>query len=208
VRGTATLEKPADQLELVFAVVTQEPTAAGSASRNAELMSQVQKMLRKAGVAADELATLDFRLDPVYSQRPRDADPEWQPTVQSYRVSNRVRVRSQALARAGELIDVATQAGANSVDAIQFGLADPRKHRDAAIRAATANALADARSLADAASLELVRILEIALEPEHAIRLPHEGRAALAMAESTPITPGAVEIRSEVSVLYEIAPRR
>jgi uncharacterized protein YggE len=206
VRGSATLDKPADQLELVFGVVTQEPTADASARRNAALMSQVQKALRKAGVAEGQLATLDFRLDPVYSERPRDAGPEWQPTVQSYRVSNRVRVRSQELARAGELIDTATRAGANSVDSVQFGLADPRKHRDEAIRAATANALADARSLADAASVELVRVREIVLEPDRPIGVLREGRGAFAMAESTPITPGAVEIRCEVAVVYEIAP--
>lgn len=209
VQGSATLDKPADQLKLTFGVVTQEATAAAAASQNAAVMTRVQAALRKAGIAKKELATLNFRIDPIYNQRPRhEVNPNWHPTIEAYRVSNRVLVTSADLSRAGELIDTATQAGANSIDSIHFGLKDDRQYRDEVIRAATANAIADAHSLAGAASIRLIGILEIAVDPGRSSHpIQYAERAVFAQAVSTPITPGAVQIQATVSVVYEIGPQ-
>ena len=84
-------------------------------------------------------------------------------------------------------------------------LQDDQKYRDEAIRAATANAIADAQSLASAASLQLIGILDIALGSGQSHQPMR--RLAYAQAESTPITPGAVEISASVSVTYEIGPK-
>jgi hypothetical protein len=210
VQGSALLDKPADQLQMAFSVVTQEETASAAASRNASLMTEVQNALRKAGIAKNELATLNFRIDPIYSQRSKlDSRSDWHPTIQAYRVSNRIRVTTADLTRAGEWIDAAIAAGANSVESIHFGLKDPRIYRDEIIRAATAHAIADAQSLASAASLDLIGILEIILDPGQPvvpIRQRLE-RVAFAQAAPTPIEPGAVKIRASVTVIYEVRPR-
>jgi hypothetical protein len=210
VQGSARLDKPADQLELTFSVVTQEKTASAAAGRNASIMTEVQAALRKAGIAKKELETLNFRIDPIYSQRSRqESNPDWHPTIQTYRASNRIRVTSADLSRTGEWIDTAIAAGANSVESIHFGIKDPRMYRDEVIRVATAHAIADAQSLADAASLRLVGILEIILDPGRSVGpIPTQfNRVALASAEMTPITPGAVEIQATVTVIYEVGPR-
>jgi hypothetical protein len=210
VQSSAQLDKPADQLQMTFSVVTQETTAAAAANRNASIMTEVQAALRKAGIAKKELATLNFRIDPIYSKRSKhEPNPDWHPTIQAYRVSNRIRVTAADLTRTGEWIDIAIAAGANSVESIHFGLKDPRIYRDEVIRTATAHAIADAGSLADAASLHLIGILEIILDPGQPVApVRHRlERVAFAQAETTPITPGAVKIQATVTVIYEVGPR-
>jgi hypothetical protein len=210
VQGNATLDKPADQLELTFSVVTQEKTAAAAAAQNASSMTRVQAALRKAGIAKKEIATLSYRIDPIYSRRPKlPSGSEWHPSIEAYKASNRIRVTAADLSRAGEWIDVAIAAGANSIDSIAFGLKDAHLYRDEVIRAATAHAIADAQSLADAASLRLVGILEIILNPGQSnTPMPRrQMRASFADAEMTPIAPGAVTVQATVGLIYEIESR-
>ncbi len=210
VRGDAQLHKPADQLRLNVGVVTEATQAGEALQENSRRMVDVVEALEEVGLTKGEYETGQFNLQPQYSRRPRQAGPEWRPQIISYQVTNTLSIKTKRLDLAGELIEAANQAGANSIGAIGFDLADPRTHRAEAIAAAAANALADAHSLADAASVQLVRIITITLdEPAHwqPIRTmaAREGLAAAA-APPPPIIPGKITVRAGVTVIYEIAP--
>ena len=212
VRGDAQLEKPADELRIRVAVVTESDEAPAALRENSRQMNDVIDALKKTGLTDKEYQTSQFQIQPVYSRRPRQADATWKPKIIGYRVSNSLNVKTKKLELAGELIQAANEAGANSIDSISFGLADPRTHRVEAIRAATANALTDARTLADAASLRLVRVLSITLDQAAApqpIPMIQRMSAGMAMAEAAPppIQPGDVTVRANVTVVYEIAER-
>ena len=214
VRGDAQLHKPADQLRLNVGVVTEATQAGEALQENSRRMADVVEALEEVGLTKGEYSTGQFHLQPQYSRRPRQAGPEWRPQIIGYQVTNTLSIKTKRLDLAGELIEAANQAGANSIGAIGFDLADPRTHRAEAIAAAAANALADAHSLAEAASVQLVRIITITLD-EAAHWQPirtmaaREGLAAMTPpAPAPPIVPGKITVRASVTIIYEIAPKR
>ena len=100
----------------------------------------------------------------------------------------------------------ASLAGANTIDGLRFDLADPRAHRDEAIRQATAHALHDARTLAAAAGVALSRVLSIDLDRSATpVGASYRPMAAEAARAAPPVTPGDVTVRASVTVVYEIA---
>ncbi len=208
VRGDAQLHKPADQLRLQVGVVTEATQAGEALQENSRRMVDVVEALEEVGLTKGEYETGQFHLQPQYSRRPRQAGPEWRPQIIGYQVTNTLSIKTKRLDLAGELIEAANQAGANSIGAIGFDLADPRTHRAEAIAAASANALADAHSLAEAASVQLVRIITITLDeavhwqPTRTMAA-REGLAAMAP-PAPPIVPGKITVRAGVTVVYEI----
>ncbi len=208
VRGEAELEKPADQLRINLGVVTDGKDAEQTLEDNSEVMDGVVKAIRKAGLEDGEYQTGRFRVQPVYSRRPRGADETWQPQILGYQVTNTIDVKTTKLELAGAIIQEASKAGANSVNSINFDLADERKHRAEAIVKATTNAIDDARVVAQAAGVKLVRILSINLDDARPMASPPRSQMNMrAMAEggvTPPITPGEVMVRASVTIVYEI----
>jgi uncharacterized protein YggE len=209
VRGQSELEKPADRLNLKIGVVTEHADAREAMTANSSLMNDVLKAVGRVGLKKDEYQTGRFRVRPVYERRPRGAEQDWQPRILHYEVANSIRVKTQQLDLAGEIIDAATQAGANDVGDIHFDLARPRTYRQEAITKATNNAVKDARTLAEAAGVRLVRLLSINLD-QTGLRPPvarrSRGVAAASMESTPPIAAGDVTVSAGVSLVYEIAP--
>ena len=209
VRGESELEKPADQLRISLGVVTDGKDAQQTLKDNSEVMDGVVKAIRKAGLEDGEYQTGRFRVQPVYSRRPRGADETWKPQILGYQVTNTVDIKTKKLELAGALIQDASKAGANSVNSIAFDLADERKHRREAIEEATKHAVEDAHVLSMAAGVKLVRVLSINLDDARPIVSPPRSQMAMgrAMADAgvmPPITPGEVTVRASVTIVYEI----
>lgn len=78
VRGEALLKVPADQMHLNIAAVTHAETAALALDQNTALMQKVIQALKKIGLTEDEYQTGQFQIEPVWSQRPRQAPEDWQ----------------------------------------------------------------------------------------------------------------------------------
>ena len=214
VRGTAELEKPADQLRISIGVVTEDADPAEALSQNTRRMREVVNAIERAGLDEDEYETGRFQIRPVWSQRPprqQQVDDNWRPQIVAYSVTNTINVKSQQLTLAGEIIQAANRAGANTIDSIQFTLADPRVHRAEAIAVATANARSDAEALAAAAGVRLVQVVEVRLDDAQPVPPPQPMyQRAMSMemdaAGSPPITPGDVTVRASVNLTYRIAP--
>jgi uncharacterized protein YggE len=206
VAGQARLERPADELRLQLAVVTEAAEAAPATAENSDQMERVLAALSQAGLDPGETTTGRFSVSPRYSHRPPQAQADWQPHIVGYRVENSVQVETAKIEMAGKLIDVAVRAGANSVRSISFGLRDDRAYRKEAISEATAHARADALAMAEAAGVSLGRLLSARLDDAAAPPVPVRMRAeSFAVAASAPpIEPGDVSIHARVTLTYEI----
>lgn len=212
VRGVAELEKPADELRISIGVVSEHADPTQALQQNTRQMRAVVEAIERAGLGEREYQTGRFQIRPVYSQRPprQQPDQEWRPQIVAYSVTNTVNVKTKQLRLAGEIIQAANKAGANTIDSIQFTLADSRTHRAEAIAVATANARSDAEALAAAAGVRLVRVLEVRLDDAQPIRPPQPMMYERAMAmdmggESPPISPGDVTVRASVNLVFQIA---
>jgi uncharacterized protein YggE len=127
---------------------------------------------------------------------PRDATP---PRVTGYTASNIVRLETRELARLGELIDVATQAGANQVQRIAFTLSNPTEPRRSALRDAVSEALSEAKTIASALGASLGPVQSVTEQETGPVR-PFMQDAVMARAEAaaTPIEPGTISVRARV----------
>ena len=117
---------------------------------------QVIEACKKAGVDAKDIRTTNFSIWPN-----QQYGPDGQPTGTRYVVDNSVFVTVRDLDNLGDLLDSAVAAGANSINSIQFDVADKTEALKKAREEAVKDAKAQAQELADAAGVKLGEIQTI-----------------------------------------------
>ena len=204
VGGEATIMAKPDQAELDLGVVTQAPNGQAAATQNAQKLDAVMAQLRKVLGSGAEIKTLSYSLTPNY-RYPKEGG---QPTISGYTASNVVEVKTGDLPQVGKLIDVAIQAGANTVQSLRFTLKDEQPVLSQALRQAAVKAKSKAEALASALGVKIVGVLEV-VEGGQPIRpVFAEAMTMRASAESappTPVEPGTLEVRASVTLTVEIA---
>jgi uncharacterized protein YggE len=201
VTGEAEVKVAPDAAQLDFGVTTRADNAAAAARQNATRMKAVLDAVREALGPQAQIGTGAYSLRAEHNS-PRDGTPA---QVVGYSASNTVRLETRELARLGELIDIATQAGANQVQRIVFTLSDPAAARRRALGDAVADAQAEVQAIATALGATLGSI-QSAIEQEMGPIRPYMQDAMMARAEAaaTPIEPGMISVRSRVLLRIEI----
>ncbi|MFB6106976.1 MAG: SIMPL domain-containing protein [Halobacteriaceae archaeon] len=195
--GTATAEPNAAVVR-----VAVEATAS-DANRARELVARdanrLRDAFRNAGVADADVRTTQYTVGPDYRD-PRETD-----APRRYRAIHAYEVRTTP-DRAGRIVDVATNAGADRVDGVSFTLSAERQRelRAEAIREAVTDGRADAEALAAAAGVELDGLQHAATGGSGVI--PYEARVAGGAASAdTTFDPGPVRVTAHVSLTYAVA---
>lgn len=206
VQAEARLDAVPDQVRLRLGVVTEAPEAADAVRENNQKMSNLMRGLDDLGLSREDLATGQFQIAPQWSQPPRPTPANWQREIIGYRVNNDLWVATHRIDLAGELLGMAYKSGVNQVGNLQFSVADPERYHQQALAAATGKALEQARVLAAAAGVDLGRILSISVDPVFSHGAPQMlmAEARMATADTVPITPGTVEVRAGVSIVFEL----
>ncbi|MGH7445199.1 MAG: SIMPL domain-containing protein [Longimicrobiales bacterium] len=210
VSAQATVEREPDRAIVMLAVESQAETAEAAASANADLMTRVLAAVRKAGVPERQIRTVNYDLQPVYSQpdprEPRPANEAWEPRIVAYRAHNMVRVEIDGVANVGGVIDAALGAGANRVDGVHFDLQDRESAENDALQEAVEQARSKANAAAQAAGQQLGQPLSINVGSYgRPMPTPMYRAEAMDMAQSaTPIQGGTLEIAASVTITYEL----
>lgn len=198
-------------------VVTQGATAAEAMAANSRRMDQVIAVLRRAGVAEQDIQTSAINLQPRYSNLERDAliaarttgqphVPPGQPSgprIIGYEARNNVQVRSREIDEMGRIIDALVAAGANEVNGPSFTMEDLTAAMNQARLEAIANGRARAELYARAAGLRVQRIVSIS-EGGPTQPLPVMAAARAEMAPSTPVAPGELTLGVTVVMQFEL----
>lgn len=204
--GRATVTVPPDQASVDVGVVTEAPEAKDAARRNAEKIDAVLKSIRKALGPDAKFETVSYSLNPLYHY----PEPRREPVLTGYSATNMVRIQELALDKVGEVIDLATSSGANSVSNIAFGLRDEGAITARALREAAVDAKAKADALADALGVQVLGIVSVTEGEPDVIRPIQMYRGAeAAMAQAAPPTPveaGTIEVRASVTLVVGISP--
>jgi len=181
-------------------VVSEGDTARDALSRNTVAMRKVVDGLKAAGVAAKDIQTVSFNVEPRY-QTYKDGRP---PQITGYRVNNAVRITSREIARLGEVLDQVVTLGSNQIGAIQFDVSKAEALKDDARKNAMDNALRRAKLYAQAAGAEVGPVLTIAEEVlTHGPRPIAMARATMA-AEAAPIEAGSKTLEVKVHVTWAL----
>ncbi|MES2562915.1 MAG: SIMPL domain-containing protein [Pseudomonadota bacterium] len=196
VTGDAQVEIPADLAVLDFGVATQAPSAAVAARQNSERMEAVLAAVRKRLGADARITTGSYTLQTNYTS-PRDGSP---PKVIGYTASNIVQLKTRALTRVGETIDVAIEAGANQVQRIVFTLSDDTTARRDALRLAVARARDKTQTIASALGVKAGAVYSLIEQEVGGVRPLMRQAAAMSIesAAQTPVEPGQIEVRARV----------
>jgi uncharacterized protein YggE len=215
VTGESDLKEPPDTAVIVLSVVTQNKAALQAQQQNAQKSNAVMQAVKESAGANPEVETSGYSLQP---QR------DWYgsvPRIVGYEARNSVTVRTGTLDNVGAVIDAATQAGANSVESVNFILRESSPARGRTLAEATRQAMAKAQSMAEALGGRVVRVVEeqeggFVNRPTTASEL-EERMAAYAntnmgnlmdaaskQSPRTPVEAGPLNVRSHVQLVVEI----
>jgi len=206
VTGEATIAAEPDQAQIDIGVTTQARSAPDAGRENAERLARVLAEVKKLLGKDDEVKTSGYALTPQY-RYPQGGKPE----IVGYVANNVLRIKTAKLNDVAKLIDGAMQAGANNINRLVFTLKDEEAARLEALRQASAKAKAKAEAVAASLGLKVVRIASIT-ESERTFQpifrqAPMARAEALAAQAPTPVEPGAVEVRSTVTLTAEVSER-
>jgi uncharacterized protein YggE len=208
VRGEATLMVVPDQVMVSIGVVSEHAQAKKALAANSRSMQQVINRLLKLGISKKEYSTHQLSVQPIWSSRPRNADSQWRSQITGYRVNNTLQVTTKKLDLVGDIINEAASAGANQVQSIRFGLANPRQYRSQAISQAVENAREDADVAAKASGVKIKRVNTMHIDYVPSVTPVEKSRVMRSsLAEAAPVppvNPGDVSVRASVSIVYEL----
>jgi len=202
VTGTGQASLVPDIAYIYLGVHTEMPTASEAMTEN---NAQTQKMidaLTGFGIDKKDIRTTNFSIWPQDKYDPQSGLPTGQKT---YSVDNTVYVTVRDLKQLGDLLDTVVAAGANTVNSIQFDVADKEEAIKNARAEAVKDAQAQAQELADAAGINLGEVQSIGFYDNQPTPLfEGKGGGAAADAASVPIQPGQLTLTVTVNMTYAI----
>lgn len=207
INGNGTAEISPDIAYVNIGVHTEAPTAVTAVSMNNTRAQKVMDALLKFGVLGKDLRTSNFSIASLQKVDPSTG----QVTGTYYAVDNNIIVTVRDLPKMGALLDSAITAGANSINNIQFDVADHTAALKQAREEALQNALSQAKELADAAEIQLGAIQTI----NYYESIPmfsgpiymdygKGGGGDMRTEYSVPVNPGQLTLTATVSISYAL----
>jgi uncharacterized protein YggE len=174
-------------------VHTENADAAEAVGSNNTQSEKVANALRALGIKPEDIQTTNFSIYPM-----QQFDPQGKVTGINYVVDNTVFVTLRDISKLGDVIGEAVDAGANSINSIQFDVEDRSDALSEAREAAVADALAQAKELASIADVTLGEIQTINSyggQPIPFFEARGLGGGAPVAASTVPISPGQLVSR-------------
>ncbi len=194
--GEGVVRRAPDRAFIDVTVETRAGKPRDAQSDNAETMSNVQRRLQRANLPKDAIRTISFSVEPEFDFTNNRR------VLRDYVARNAIEVRVDDLSRLGEVLDLATSAGATSVGDIRFDLKDRQAAERQALGEAVADARARAEAMASAAGRSILGVWRLSEEGTAVPPVPRPmvARAMAAEAAPTPVVAGEIEIRARVTL--------
>ena len=192
-----------DMATINLGVQTEAMTAGEALKANGLRMNQVMTALKKAGIAERDIQTSNLNLNAQYAYEQNQP-----PKLTGYQASNQVTITVRDLKKLGATVDATVGAGANTINGISFGLANPQIAEDAARLEAVKALQAKAELYGRATGYKTVRLVNLSEGGGYSPAPPPVPMMAFSakreMADSTSIAGGELKVRIDVSAVYEV----
>ena len=199
VHGSATISVMPDQAQFDIGIVTQGSSAKAATDENTRQSDALVRELSAAFPKAS-IKGINFSVNPNY-QYPQGGTP----TISGYMATNTVRLLLDDLSKLRTVIDIAINAGANSINRLSFTIKSEDSARAQALAAASHQAQASAEALAAASKLRLERLLTVEEGQPVIVSPPRElSFEKLQSTSVAPISPGAIDVHADVDITYEV----
>lgn len=208
--GTSTLTVDSNKAEVYVKIVTLEKTAQESKNRNSQASGNVIKALKKEGIKDADIETSQFSISPKYDYQEVMNTPvrNTKQVLVGYEVTNILKVTTQNLEKAGKLIDVAVDSGANEIDRVSFGLTKEREKevKQQAMVMASDDAKDKAAALATNLGVSLLKPVSISESSFYyqPYAIYSEADSLMKSAAETAISPQKLDVSASVALVYEI----
>jgi uncharacterized protein len=198
VNGQGSASGTPDIAQVSVGVQVVASTVTTATQQNNEKMTAVIGKLKSLGIADNDIQTTNFS---VFPQRSNPIVPNQEGTITGYQVSNTVQVTVRDSSRIGAVLDGATQAGANEVFGVNFGVSSPAKLQAQARVQAVTDAQARADDLARLAGVQRGEVLSIS---ETTAPSPAPLAAAGLGGGAVPVQPGQISAQVQVEITYAL----
>lgn len=201
VTGEAAVQVAPDIATLSLGVTTEGTTAAEALSANNAALAAVLERLKGAGIAERDIQTSNLSVNPNWAGGGYSSAEGAK--ITGFTASNIVTVTVRDLTKLGDVLDKAVADGANTLNGLSFGLAEPKPALDEARKKAVAEALDRAKLLTGAAGVEAGKIVSISENTGFQSPMPMM-RAASAKADSVPLAQGELDMSASVTIVLEL----
>jgi len=162
VNATGEIYVKPDLALATFSVVNEAKTVGVAMEENTKNMNAVVDFIKGIGVEDRDLKTTSFSIYPRYEWIKSAVYPYYpsggERVLVSYEVRQSLQVKVRDLAKVGEIIQGATESGANQVGELQFTVDDQEKVRNQARALAIEKAKQKATDLSEQLGIKLVKI--------------------------------------------------
>ncbi len=201
VSGKGIVKAAADVAYIMIAVERTEKSADQAQKIVAEKMKNIMAGLAKHGISNDKIETTQISLFPQYQY------DKGKRSLIGYNARNQIKVTTDDLENIGKVIDTVVSAGATNIQNITFSVKKEAPYKKEALQKAFNDAKEKAEIIASASGLTIKKISTIQEAEARLIspigRLQAYGAGEAGAGASSPITPGKVEVRGNLTVVYE-----
>lgn len=173
-----------------------------AANKNAAVMNKIQSALLGLTITEENIQTTNYSLYPIYDAKSNSRE------ITGYSVTNEISVNIDNIALVGIVIDTAINSGASNVDSIEFGLKDSQQYKEKALREAILDAKRKAEVVASTLGKNIVNVVSVNTNNTY-IETRNMNNAmymksSADMSASSPVQEGEINVRSNVSVVFEM----
>jgi uncharacterized protein YggE len=154
VSGSSAIRVPPDRVVVIFGIETFARTPSASQAQNARLSKVVLSAIRALGIADKHIATANLTIQPRYD------DYDWN-VISGYGARNTIAVTLRDVEKLEAVLVSALEAGATTVDGIEFSVTNLRELRDRARDLAVKAALEKAEAMTEAAGVKVGNVTSI-----------------------------------------------
>jgi len=196
----------------VFSVLSEAKTVAEALEDNTTKMNAIIAFVKGQGVEEKDIKTTNFNVSPRYEwYESRSCTSSYCPSGErvliGYEVSQSLQVKIRDLAKVGDIIEGAAEAGANQIGELQFTIDNEDLLKEEARGKAIEEAKAKADSLADQLGIRLIKITHFSESGETPTYYPSYAKSeALGMGGGADVSieTGENKISVTVTLTYQI----
>ena len=204
VDGEGTASAVPDMATVAIGVTSHAASVAKAQNDNTWSSNQINNAVRALGIAAKDIQTNNYSVNPTYRSEQGHYNE-----IDGYTVNNTIVVKVRDIKQTGKVIDAALGAGANEINSLNFTASDTEAVRQEAL----INAIKDARSKADAIAkglgMHITGVQNVSANNTYmASNRSYAGAMLMAKASTadmeTSVEPGSLTMHANVHIDYTL----
>jgi len=201
VTGHAEMAVVPDTAYISLGIITTAPDVAKAKTENDTAMNRIYTAVESLGINKDQVQTSGFSVQPQYKQDPKNDEPA---VIAGYRVQNTITVRVTDFTQISQVIDVASQAGANQINGLRFAVNDENSLKDQLLAKAILDGKHKASLIAETLGGSLGRATSVNLNGYSSPLSENVRMYKADMSSSTPISAGTLSLSADVNMVFQL----